>query len=283
IAKNDSKWVQAMEAELSALEHNKTWVLTTLPTGKKAIDSKWIYKIKYNADGIVSKYKARLVAKGYNQELGVDYHDNFSPVAKSVTIRIFLAMAAAKGWPIQQVDINNAYLHGHIDEELYLKPPKGYVKAKDGEVCRLVKSLYGLKQAGRQWNKEITSSLCSIGFIQSEANHCLFTRGTGDSYLGLVIYVDDLLIAGKDEVAIAEVKNTLDKAFTIKDLGHAHYFLGVEIDRTQHGIHINQKKYIKDILDDTNMQEAKGSNFPFLSSLKLKADEGEILPDLGRY
>src|SRR5262249_12522156 len=143
--------------------------------------------------------------------------------------------------------------------------------------------LYGLKQAGRQWNKEITSKLCSIGFVQSEADHCLFTKGSGDEYLGLLIHVDDLLLTGADEMAIVEVKRILDEAFTIRDLGHARYFLGIEIARSQQGIYVSQRKYISDILQDTNMQEAKGSNFPLPSGLKLKIDEGEILPDPDRY
>ena len=149
-AKNDVQWVQAMNQELDALERNNTWQLTELPAGKRPIASKWVYRIKYKPDGTVDRFKARLVAKGYNQIEGIDYIDSFSPVAKIVTVRIFLAIASAKQWPIHQIDINNAYLHGFIDEDLYMIPPEGYTKACNGQVCKLIKSLYGLKQAGRQ-------------------------------------------------------------------------------------------------------------------------------------
>lgn len=158
-AKEDSNWVQAMQDELTALDTNNTWYLTTQPKGKRAIASKWVFRIKYKPDGSVDRFKARLVAKGFNQLLGIDYTDNFSPVAKLVTVRMFMAIATAKNWPIHQLDVNNAYLHGHIEEDLYMLPPEGYDKAQPGQVCKLIKSIYGLKQAGRMWNKELTQCL----------------------------------------------------------------------------------------------------------------------------
>ena len=136
-AAEDSNWVEAMQKELQALEENDTWELTKLPPGKKAIGSKWVYKVKFKPDGTVDRYKARLVAKGYNQIAGVDYIESFSLVAKLVTIRVFIVIATAKGWPIHQLDINNAFLHGYLKEEVYLVPPEGYVKGKNGEVCKL--------------------------------------------------------------------------------------------------------------------------------------------------
>ncbi len=153
-----------MRKELQALEDNSTWEIVDLPSHKKAIDSKWIYKVKYKRDGLVEHYKARLVTKGYNQLLGLDYTASFSPVAKTVTIRILLALVSTRNWVIHQLDINNAYLNGVINEEIYMKPPNGYPAPKIGQVCKLKKSLYGLKQVGRQWNKELTSKLLSFGF-----------------------------------------------------------------------------------------------------------------------
>lgn len=149
-AKGNTKWQQAMKHELEALEKNKTWIITDLPPGSKAIGSRWVYKIKRHADGSIDRYKARLVAKGDHQIEGVDFTDSFSPVAKTVTVRVLLAMATAKEWPIHQVDINNAYLHGTLEEDVYMYPPPGYEKTKPGQVCKLVRSLYGLKQADRQ-------------------------------------------------------------------------------------------------------------------------------------
>lgn len=178
-----------------------------------------------------------------------------------VTVRLLLAIAAAKDWPIHQLDVNNAYLHGYIEEELYLKPPNGYTKAGKDQVCRLTKSLYGLKQAGRQWNKELTLKLNSIGFTKSKADHCLFTKGRAENYIAIIVYVDDLLIIGQDEIGISKVKKVLDEAFRVRDLGQARYFLGVEIARSKGRIYISQRKHIKDILLDTDMQEAKGNHF----------------------
>lgn len=152
-----------MSQELDALETNETWTLTTLPSGKKPIGSKWIYRVKYNADGTVDRFKARLVAKGYDQIEGLDYFESFSPVAKVVTVRIFLALATCKQWPIYQLDINNAFLHGFLQEDVYLS--RRCHKALPGQVCKLGKSLYGLKQASREWNNEFTVKLLAFGFV----------------------------------------------------------------------------------------------------------------------
>jgi len=139
-----------MQAELDALEQNNTWVLTTLPLGKKALTSKWVYKTKYRPDGSVERHKAKLVIRGFEQIKDKDYKHTFSPMAKLTTVRIFIALATAKRWLLHQLDINNAFLHGYIDKEVFMLPPPGYTKAQAGEVCKLQWSLYGLKQASRQ-------------------------------------------------------------------------------------------------------------------------------------
>ncbi|KAK4388519.1 Retrovirus-related Pol polyprotein from transposon RE2 [Sesamum angolense] len=207
-AKGRAEWELAMKEEIQALEKTTHGVsLTSLPDGKRAIGSRWVYKLKLNPDGSVSRYKARLVAKGYTQIEGVDYTESFSPVAKNVTVRLFLSIAAAYSWPVHQLDINNAFLHGHLDEEVYMTPPEGYL-VQPGMVCRLHKSLYGLKQASRQWNHEFTQTLGDFGFRQSAHDHCLFIKSTGTGFLGLLVYVDDILIMGPTEALIIEDKNT---------------------------------------------------------------------------
>nr|KAJ0184969.1 hypothetical protein LSAT_V11C900465440 [Lactuca sativa] len=148
-AAKDERWRLAMKKEISALEANDTWVLVVLPPGKRAIESKWVFKIKFKPNGEVERYKARLVAKGYTQMEGVDYHDTFAPVAKLVTVRILLTMAVKNNWIIHQLDVNNTFLHGDLEEEVYMKIPQGFGKEGDTRVCKLKKSLYGLKQASR--------------------------------------------------------------------------------------------------------------------------------------
>lgn len=143
------EWVQAIQKELCALEENETWELVELPKGKRAIGSKWVFRFKYTQEGKIDKYKARLVAKGYNQTIGIDYHESFSLVARVVTVRSLLALAIKQKWLVHQIDVNNIYLHGFLDEEIYLIPPEGYNKASLGQVCKLTKSSYGLKQPGR--------------------------------------------------------------------------------------------------------------------------------------
>ncbi|GAA0142332.1 transmembrane signal receptor [Lithospermum erythrorhizon] len=138
-----------MKAELSGLEQIHTWELIQLPSEKKPIDCRWIYKVKCKSDGTVDKFKARLVAKNYNQVEGVDFFESFSHVAKTVTVRLLLVLDVANYWHLHQLDVNNAFLHGFLDEEVYMQVPEGYVKAEPGQVCKLTRSLYGLKKASR--------------------------------------------------------------------------------------------------------------------------------------
>ncbi|KAL2243082.1 UNVERIFIED_CONTAM: Retrovirus-related Pol polyprotein from transposon RE1 [Sesamum indicum] len=233
-AKESVEWKQAMQNELCALEQNQTWDVVDLSPNKRPIGCKWVYKIKLNPDGSVERYKARLVAKGYNQIEGIDYFDRFSPVAKVVTVRVFLTVATGSCWPIHQVDINNAFLHGFLDEDIYMEAPAGY-NVPSGKCCKLQRSLYGLKQASRQWNQELTTKLIHFGFTQSLNDYCLFVKGSSASLIILLVYVDDLLITGPSELLINEVKSFLDAAFSIKDLAYAKYFLGLEIARSYVG------------------------------------------------
>ncbi|KAK4384875.1 Retrovirus-related Pol polyprotein from transposon RE2 [Sesamum angolense] len=281
-ATKHAHWREAMGKEIEALERNDTWDLTELPKGKRAIGSRWVYKVKLNQDGSVDRFKARLVAKGYTQIEGVDYFDSFSPVAKTVTVRLFIAIATAYSWPILQLDVNNAFLHGQLDEEVYMTPPEGYEKAHPGMVCKLKKSLYGLKQASRQWNIELTSKLEAYGFKQSPHDHCLFTMRSDSCFLALIVYVDDVLLTGSSIDDLVAVKTYLDDLFTIKDLGHAKYFLGLELTRSSHGTYVTQHKYLQDIVHDCHLQDAKAAATPS-PGLKLDTDSGALLESPDRY
>ncbi|KAL0284824.1 UNVERIFIED_CONTAM: Retrovirus-related Pol polyprotein from transposon RE1 [Sesamum angustifolium] len=219
-----------------------------LPPGKKAIGCRWVYKLKLRDDGTVERCKARLVAKGYNQVAGVDYVDCFSPVAKAVTVRLFLAIASAHSWPLHQLDVNNAFLHGYLDEEIFMLPPEGY-DVPQGHVCKLKRSLYGLKQASRQWNQEFTSQLVAFGFTQSSHDHCLFFMGSEDTFVAMLIYVDDVLIT----------------------------------TRSPTGTSVTQTKYINDIVRDTGLMHAKSVTTPFPQHIKLSATGGAVLSDPEPY
>jgi len=174
-ALKDSRWIEDMNHEYNALLRNKTWHLVTPPKGKNIIDSKWVYKIKRKADGTIDRYKARLVAKGYKQRYGIDYEDTFSPVVKAATIRLVLAVVVSLGWSLRQLDVQNAFLHGVLEEEVYMRQPLGY---KDPDhpslVCKLDKALYGLKQAPRAWYARLCNKLKQLGFVPSKGDTSLF-------------------------------------------------------------------------------------------------------------
>jgi hypothetical protein len=151
-AVGNPKWDNAMDEEMATLDANVTWELVALPKDKKIIGCKWVYKVKHNADGSVSKYKSRLLAKGYAQTYGIDYEETCSPVAKMIIVRVIIVMAVVKGWSLHQMDVKNAFLHGDLQEELYIEQPPSYVDQTHlNLVCRLKKALYGLKQAPRVW------------------------------------------------------------------------------------------------------------------------------------
>ncbi|KAL0387499.1 UNVERIFIED_CONTAM: Retrovirus-related Pol polyprotein from transposon RE1 [Sesamum radiatum] len=242
-----------------------------------------VFKLKLNPDGSVERYKARLVAKGYNQIERVDYFDNFSLVAKSVTVRIFLALAVSRSWPLLQFDVNNTFLHGFLDEDVYMEPPQGFIGATPGQVCKLQKSLYGLKQASRQWNLELTTKFLNFGFSQSTHENYLFIKSSDSEFTALLVYVDDILLTGNSESALHAVRDYLDDLFTIKDLGQAKYFLGLELARSSHGLQVSQHKYLQDILADTSMLAAKPASTPFPLGLKLILEDGALLPDPNKY
>ncbi|KAK1435086.1 hypothetical protein QVD17_00846 [Tagetes erecta] len=282
-AAQDARWREAMQQEITALEKNGTWTLENLPEGKRAIDSKWVYKTKYKPSGEVERYKARLVARGFKQLEGVDYHDTFAPVAKLVTVRTLLAVAVKKDWIIHQLDVNNAFLHGDLNEEVYMKIPQGFSKENETRVCRLRKSLYGLKQASRNWYQRFTTFLLGLDFRQSKADHSLFFQKKDDISIAILIYVDDVIVVGNSLLKIQEIKKQLDKEFSIKDLGPLKYFLGIEATKTSDGLVLSQRKYTLDILKDSGMLGCKPSAFPIEQNLKLDKGENEPKVDASRY
>ena len=154
-----------MQEELDALKVNHTWDVVPCPPSIKPIGCKWVYSIKLHSDGTLARYKARLVALGNRQEYGIDYDETFAPVAKMTTVRTILAIAASRSWPLYQMDVKNAFLHGDLKEEVHMRLPQGYDTTSKNEVARLRRSLYGLKQAPRAWFENFRSTLLKVPMI----------------------------------------------------------------------------------------------------------------------
>ena len=255
-----------------------------MPSGKKAIGCKWVYKIKHKADGSIERYKARLVAKGYAQTYGIDYEETFAPVAKMATVRTVIAVAAAKGWYMHQMDVKNAFLHNELQEEVYVEQPPGYVDAGHPDyVCRLRKALYGLKQAPRAWHERIADYLMHIGFHISHADHSLYVCKSDVGIVLITIYVDDLIIVGDSETKIENVKGLLKEEFEMKDLGELRYFLGIEVIRTADGIWLSQRQYALDMLSKYGMADCKPISMPLDVNVKLSTHAGDALENVTMY
>ncbi|KAL4323650.1 hypothetical protein GQ457_11G006340 [Hibiscus cannabinus] len=280
-----SEWRDAMQDELRAMDSLNTWSVVSLPDGKKAIDCKWVYRIKRKADGSIDRYKARLVAKGFTQVEGVDYTHTFSPVAKMTSFKLLLALAAVNDWHMLQLDVNNAFLNGMLDEEVYMKLPLGYKTEVSGDnlVCKLHKSICGLKQASRQWFHAFSQVVLRFGFSQSPHEHSLFVKGSGDSMVALLVYVDDIILAGKDLKLLAEVQTFLQSSFKLKELDNLKLFLGFEIARNKTGILLSQRQYALQLLEDTGSLAKKPTELPLVSPHKLSKDDGELLADPQLY
>ncbi|CAJ2640143.1 unnamed protein product [Trifolium pratense] len=258
-ALSDRKWKQAMDLEMEALDKNNTWELVSLPNGKKPVGCKWVYTVKYKADGSIERYKARLVAKGFTQTYGIDYSETFAPVAKMNIVRVILSLAANYNWNLQQFDVKNAFLHGELEEEIYMDVPHGYREdIAANTVCKLKKALYGLKQSPRAWFGRFTKVMVGLGFKQSQGDHTLFVKHSKSGGVTvLLVYVDDIIVTGDDEEEQQMLSQHLAKEFEIKTLGKLKYFLGIEVAHSKKGIFISHQKYITDLLQETGKTACK--------------------------
>ncbi|KAK1408324.1 hypothetical protein QVD17_39996 [Tagetes erecta] len=261
-ALQDVNWVTAMNKEMEALNRNNTWELVDLPPDRKPIGCKWVFKIKHDPSGEISRYKARLVAKGYSQREGIDFDETFSPVVKMVTIRVVFSLAVQHNWPLYQLDVDNAFLYGDLNEEVYMKPPEGYYSPNETRVCRLKRSLYGLKQASRMWNEKLVSVLINFGFFQSKCDHSLFIKSVDSVVIIALVYVDDIILTGNNLDEINNIKKMLNSQFLIKDLGLLKYFLGIEVIRTDSTLCLSQRKYCMDLLTEYGLSGCKPAKTP---------------------
>jgi hypothetical protein len=261
------KWKESMRAELEAHKKNHTWDLVEREPNMNVIQAKWVYKIKVNEKGEISKFKSRLVGRGDMQSEGVDYKETFAPVARMNSIRLTLAMGAILDLEIHSMDVVTAYLNGDLEEEIYMVQPPGFREDGDNRVCRLRKGLYGLKQAGRVWHKCLLDYLKSIGFTPLAADSCIYLRVDGEDGKDVTILdvsTDDLIIMGNNMDLVNVFKTEMKNRFEMTDQGELVHHLGMEIirDRQARTLMLNQEVYINNLLKRYGMMNAKPAKTP---------------------
>jgi hypothetical protein len=285
-APDAEQWKQAMDEEMASLHANGTWVLEPPPTGAKTIPVKWVYKIKRDASGNIERYKARLVVKGFMQREGIDFNEVYAPVSKAATMRALLSLVAADDLELEQLDIKTAFLNGDLEETIYMQQPPGYQEGGNGMACRLVKALYGLRQAPRAWHTRLKAELEAIGFTATEADASLFVRHHKDHAVYLLVYVDDILIVSSSAESVKSVKEMLTSTFDLRDLGEAAMFVGLEIqrDRAARTLTIRQSRMTSDLVVRYGMQQAQTKAIPLTVGTQLtKATDDSQLLDKEKY
>ncbi|KAK8985022.1 hypothetical protein V6N11_082641 [Hibiscus sabdariffa] len=276
---DSEKWLEAMRSEMDSMSENQVWTLVEPPEGIKPIRCKWVFKKKTNMDGNVQTYKGQLVAKGFQQIHGVDYDETFSPVAMIKSIRILLAIAAFHDYEIWQMDVKTAFLNGFhngkLKEDVYMTQPEGFVTPGNAtKVCKLQRSIYGLKQASRRWNLHFNDEIKEFGFIRNEDEPCVYKKISGSIVSFLILYVDDILIIGNDIPTLQSIKTWLSSCFSMKDLGDAAYILGVKIyrDRSRRLLGLSQSTYIDKVLKRFSMEESKRGFLPMRHGISLSKE-----------
>lgn len=260
-----SEWNKAMIDELESMKKNDVWDLVDLPNGVKPVGCKWVFKTKLDPKGNVERYKARLVAKGYAQKEGIDYQETFSPVSRKDSLRTVMALVAHFDLELHQMDVKTAFLNGDLYEEVFMTQPDGFKpEGQEHLVCKLKKSIYGLKQASRQWYLKFDEVMKKQGYIKNQVDQCTFLKMSGSKFTILVLYVDDILLASNSLDMLHESKRLLSLNFDMKDLGEASYVIGIEIhrDRANGILGLSQKAYIERVLTRYNMHLSTPSKAP---------------------
>ena len=264
-------WMEAMDKEMNSLISKGVFKLVPKPAHRHPVRCKWVYRIKLSADGTeIERYKARLVACGYTQRQGIDYTETFSPVVRSATIKLLFSLAACHGLTLRHLDVQTAFLNGVLNEEIYMDQPVGFVnKQRPNDVWLLQKSLYGLKQAGRQWHLRLVEELAQLGFERTVSDDSLFVVRKGEKMTAVAVYVDDLLLASNDAPMLQDLTSGLGTRFDLSDLESPTRFLGLQIEDTPTAIHLHQDAYIKQIISHFNFPNLLSRPIPMSSHLKL--------------
>ena len=277
-------WKAAMDVEYAAFIQRETWTLVPRPIDANVVSCKWVYSLKYNPDGSIARYKARLVARGFSQAYGLDYHETFSPVARLSSIRVLFSIALDQSWPLHQLDVSNAFLYGDLDEKVFMEQPPGYVaQGESSEVCLLKKAIYGLKQSPRAWFHKFSQLLFSYGFVSNVSDPTVMRKRTLHGCVILVVYVDDIIITGSDDVEVTATKAYLAQHFVTRDLSPPRYFLGLEIAYRPGQMSICQRKYVLDLLEETGMLGCKPASSPMEQNVDWWDNATALLEDASLY
>ena len=263
------EWEKAIQKELAQLNQMGTWRLVDKSRDTIPIANKWTFIRKRNKTGEIIKYKARLVAKGCVQRPGHDYVETFSPVVRMDTIRAILAIVPIKGLKIHQLDIKGAYLNGILKEKVYMRQPEGYEDDTD-RICELIKTLYGLKQSGREWNIEFDSKMKKFGYKRLSSDPCAYTKWDGNDVVILTVWVDDILLFASSDELIEQTKSDIGSVWEVTDVGEPTKIVGIEITQTDESITISQKMYIKSILEREGLSGINSVGTPLDSNVKLE-------------
>ena len=288
---NSKEWKDAMCSEFESLTKNHTWDLVDKPNDKNIVGCKWVYKVKHDDKGNISRYKARLVAQGYTQKEGIDYGEVFAPVVKYNSIRSLLAIANELDLDVHQMDVKCAFLQGDLEEEIYMQQPEGFIdKDHPNKVCRLRKSIYGLKQSARCWNLAINTFLKNTGYVQSNTDSCIYAKSfdkDGKKHLIFIaIYVDDVILASNDGSTLNKEKAKLSKHFEMVNQGEIHFCLGMTIkrNRAKKILSIDQRAYLENVLKRFKMHESKPVATPMEAGKRYKQlENGEESVNIKEY
>jgi hypothetical protein len=273
-----------MKEEFDAITSNQTWTLVPKPPRTNIVTGKWVFRHKSAADGSLERYKARWVVRGFAQRPGIDFGETFSPVVKPATIRAVLSLAYSRGWPVHQLDVKNAFLHGVLEEQVYCYQPAGFVDERHRDhVCKLAKSLYGLKQAPRAWFQRFAAFAVTIGFTASRSDASLFILRRGNEAAFLLLYVDDIVLSASSTPLLHAIVSQLKTEFAMKDMGPLHYFLGIQVRRTPRGFFLSQAQYADEILQRAGMVTCTPVSTPVDTLPKLAADAGNPVADPSEY
>ena len=280
----DESWVEAMQEELLQFKLQEVWTLVDLPNGKRAIGTKWVFRCKRDERGIVIRNKARLVAQGFTQEEGIDYDEVFAPVARLEAIRLFLAYASYKNFPVYQMDVKSAFLYGKIPEPVYVMQPPGFEDPKyPDRVYKVKKALYGLHQAPRAWYDTLSQYLLNNGFCRGTIDKTLFIKKDKKDILLVQVYVDDIIFGSTNKVLCEGFEKLMHNRFEMSSMGELTFFLGLQVKQKPDGIFISQDKYVADMLKKFGFKDVKAAKTPMDKNKPLLKDEDGEEVDVHLY